>query len=229
MDKDAIHLADWYRILIGNVPGTFYFEILIRVAVVYLILVVSMRLMGRRMASKLSRNEMAAMVSMAAAIGVPILDTQRGLLPALIIACVIVVYQRIISRRAAKNENFEGISQGILTTLVENGVIKLDGLREVGVSRELLLAQLRSEGIVHLGHVKRLYLEANGAFTLIEAEEPKPGMSILPFWDTEYIAEQEPVADQLVCNYCGQPHPGKENKEAVCSTCGREEWVEPIK
>ncbi|WP_234734562.1 DUF421 domain-containing protein [Tellurirhabdus bombi] len=229
MKKEEIHLVDWYRILVGNVPGSFYIEILIRVSVVYLILVVSMRLMGRRMASKLSRNEMAAMVSMAAAIGVPILDTQRGLLPVIIIACVIVVSQQLISRRAAKDESFEGVSQGIITILIENAVLKLDKMREVGISRELLFAQLRSEGIAHLGYVKRLYLEANGAFTLIEEKEPKPGLSILPFWDTEYIAEQEQVDDQLACSYCGQPHPSMNNKETPCPTCRRTEWVAPIK
>lgn len=104
MKKDAIHLADWQRILFGEVPGSFYIEILIRAFVVYLILVVSMRLMGRRMSSQLSRNEMAAMVSMAAAIGVPIPDASRGLLPAVIIALVVVCTQRLVSHWASRNE-----------------------------------------------------------------------------------------------------------------------------
>ncbi|RYF54587.1 MAG: DUF421 domain-containing protein, partial [Cytophagaceae bacterium] len=158
MKEDEIYLADWQRILFGEVPGSFYIEILIRAFVVYLLLVVSMRLMGRRMSSQLSRNEMAAMVSMAAAIGVPILDASRGLLPAVIIAMVVVCIQRIISYWAARNETFEGISQDISSTLIENGVIQLAAMRDARMTGELLFAQLRSNGLIHLGHVKRLYI-----------------------------------------------------------------------
>ncbi|WP_338868029.1 YetF domain-containing protein [Spirosoma sp. SC4-14] len=224
MNKEDIHLTDWLRILIGEVPGSFYVEILIRAAAVYLILVVSMRLMGRRMASKLSRNEMSAMISLAAAIGVPILDPSRGLLPACIIAVVVVFTQRLVSYWAAKNSRFEGISQDISTTLVENSVMLLFNMKQSRITRELLFAQLRSHGILHLGQVKRLYMEANGAFTLIKDSMPKPGLLILPDWDTEFIQQQNKVDDQLVCYYCGNPLANTTFEEENCSNCGHHEW-----
>ncbi len=191
MNKEDINIYDWPRILIGEVPVIFYVEILIRATAVYLLLVVAMRLMGRRMASQLSRNEMAAMVSLAAAIGIPILDASRGLLPAFVIALVVVFTQRLVSYIAAKNEKFETLSQGDKSTLVENAVIQLANLKGTVVTRELLFAQLRSSGLIHLGHVKRLYMEANGSFTLIEDSNPKPGLSLLPEWDTEFVDQQE--------------------------------------
>lgn len=225
MKKDAIHIADWQRILFGEVPGSFYVEILIRAAVVYLILVVSMRLMGRRMSSQLSRNEMAAMVSMAAAIGVPILDASRGLLPAMIIALVVVCTQRIVSYWASRNEAFEGISQDINSTLVENSVIQLAAMKDARMTRELLFAELRSSGLIHLGHVKRLYIEANGEFTLIKESAPKPGLSLLPEWDTDFIEEQEKAPDQCVCYRCGNRQPEAGSKTDACTNCGRTHWV----
>lgn len=226
MEKDAIHLSDWLRILIGEVPGSFYIEILIRAAAVYLILVGSMRLMGRRMASQLSRNEMAAMISLAAAIGVPILDASRGLLPAVIIALVVIFVQRIISYWAAKNEKFEGISQGIADTLVENSVLQLENMQNSRVARALLFAQLRSEGLTHLGTVKRLYMEANGSFTLIKQPKPQPGLSILPEWDTDFISFQQQAPGQLVCHLCGNPQ--SEPARGACSNCGNDDWVAAI-
>ncbi|GAB3784254.1 DUF421 domain-containing protein [Spirosoma horti] len=229
MKKDDIYLADWQRILFGEVPGSFYIEIVIRAFVVYLILVVSMRLMGRRMSSQLSRNEMAAMVSMAAAIGVPILDASRGLLPAVIIALVVVCIQRIISYWAARNETFEGISQDISSTLVENAVIQLVAMKDARMTRELLFAQLRSSGLIHLGHVKRLYIEANGAFTLVKEPEPKPGLSLLPEWDTEFMDEQEKAPEQCVCYHCGNLQPQSGPKTDACANCGHTEWVQALK
>ncbi|GAB4040833.1 DUF421 domain-containing protein [Spirosoma gilvum] len=225
MKKEDIFLYDWQRILFGEVPASFYLEILFRAAVVYLILVVSMRLMGRRMSAKLSRNEMAAMVSLAAAIGVPILDPSRGLLLAVIIATVVVFIQRIVSYWAAKDQRFEASSQGDNRVLVQNAVMQLDNMEESRVSRELLFAQLRSSGLVHLGHVKRLYMEANGAFTLISETDPKPGLSVLPEWDTDFINEQKKVATQQVCNHCGNQQPDSADKAQPCSNCGHQEWV----
>jgi len=66
---DDTHLDQWSRILLGEIPPGFLLEVLFRLIVIYLILMVSMRLLGKRMASQLSRNDMAAMVSLAAAIG----------------------------------------------------------------------------------------------------------------------------------------------------------------
>ncbi|MFC5407687.1 DUF421 domain-containing protein [Larkinella bovis] len=229
MEKDAIHLYDWERILLGEVPGFFYLEILLRVAAVYLILVGSMRLMGRRMASQLSRNEMAALISLAAAIGVPILDPSRGLLPAVIIALVVIFVQRLISYWAARNEKFEGISQDIATTLVANSVLQLENMRSARMTRELLFAQLRSSGILQLGSVKRLYMEANGAFTLIQHPETQPGLSILPEWDSDFIAQQTVVTDRYVCYWCGQTQPAGTGDSAPCPHCQKQEWVQAIR
>ncbi|GAB3903178.1 DUF421 domain-containing protein [Larkinella knui] len=230
MEKEEIHLKDWPRILVGEVPGIFYVEILIRVAAVYLILVVSMRLMGRRMASQLSRNEMAALISLAAAIGVPILDPNRGIIPAVIIALVVILVQQLISYWAAKNERFEGISQDIVSTMVENSVLQLDNMKNARLTRELLFAQLRSSGLTHLGSVKRLYLEANGAFTLIPHPKTQPGLSILPEWDTEFVAQQHQVPGMLVCHHCGNLQAKTANDKAgkTCSNCGKQKWVPAI-
>src|SRR4051812_44835391 len=97
MKPEDIHLNDWQRIFLGDVPGGFYPEVVLRIAVIYLILMVSMRLMGKRMASQLSRNEMVAMVSLAAAIGIPLQAPDRGILPAFIIAFVVIIIQQIVA------------------------------------------------------------------------------------------------------------------------------------
>ncbi|MBC3787886.1 DUF421 domain-containing protein [Spirosoma utsteinense] len=228
MKKEDIHLFDWLRILVGEVPASFYVEIIIRAAFVYLLLVVSMRLMGRRMATQLSRNEMAAMVSMAAAIGVPILDASRGLLPAVMIAIVVVSTQRLVSYLASRNQTFEGISQDISVMLVEDAVMHLPVMKGSGITRQLLFAQLRSNGLTHLGYVKRLYMEANGSFTLITDPDPKPGLSLLPEWDADFLNEQEKAPGQLVCYHCGNPQP-ETNRNQSCTRCDRKEWVEALR
>ncbi|UOQ71833.1 hypothetical protein [Hymenobacter cellulosilyticus] len=72
MKPEEIHLTDYMRIILGQVPWSFLLEVAIRAIFLYILIVVSMRLMGKRMSSQLSRHELAAISSIAAAIGVPI-------------------------------------------------------------------------------------------------------------------------------------------------------------
>ncbi|WP_256009153.1 DUF421 domain-containing protein [Desertivirga xinjiangensis] len=227
MKKYLIHLEDWQRIVFGEAPPTFFFEILIRTLIIIAILLVSMRLMGRRMASQLSRIEMAAMVSLAGAIGVPIQVPDRGILPAVVIAIVVVSVERLISYFASRNQKFEQVTQDDVDILLEDSVLKMDAMQRTRITRDRLFAQLRSEGIKHLGSVSRVYMEANGFFSVVRREdvreEVKPGVCILPPWDEEFVRELK-VADFTVCMVCGKP----EEHGSKCPNCGGEEFEKAV-
>lgn len=229
MRSYQIYLNDWVRIFLGEVPASFYLEIILRTAFIYLILMVSMRIMGKRMASQLSRNEMVAMTSLAAAIGVPILAPDRGLLPAVVIAVIVVAVQRIIARIAFQNQKFEEFAQDNFTILVEDGLTFPDRMRKNRISQERLFAQLRSEGVDHLGKVRRLYLEAGGTFTLIRQLQPLPGLSVMPMYDIEYRNRQKTDKNLNVCNTCGNRHPITQHPENdICERCGANVWVPAV-
>jgi hypothetical protein len=97
MQPEEIHLSDWSRILLGEVPASFFIEVVLRAAFLYLLLIISMRLMGKRMSAQLSRNERISIVSLAAAIGVPLQAPDRGLLPAFVIAVAVIGAGRLIA------------------------------------------------------------------------------------------------------------------------------------
>jgi uncharacterized membrane protein YcaP (DUF421 family) len=228
MKPEEIHLTDLHRILFGEVPGSFYIELLIRTVVIYAILMISMRLMGKRMSAQLGRNEMAALVSLAAAIGVPLQAPDRGLVPAVIIAFVIIFFQIVISKYATINQHFEQLTQDEFAILVENSRMKLDKMVTTRISRERLFAQLRLSGISHLGMVKRLYLEANGSFTLIKNIETQPGLDIIPEKDQEFsIRIHQPTA-QLTCYSCGNMQTKDLQKGSECSYCRNDKWVPAV-
>jgi len=226
MDKYSIHLYDIRRILQGEVPLEFYIELLIRAVVVYLIIIGSFRLMGKRMSSRMTRNELAAVATLAAAIGIPLQTPDRGLLPGLLIAGIVVLVQRLVAARAARHERFERMTQGKISTLVQNACLQIDDMKECHMSRERIFSQLRSNNIRHLGEVQRLYLEANGSFTLIHHPQPVSGLCVLPEPDKDFIAEQPPDAGRQVCSYCGY---GQRPAAAqACPNCHHEEWVNAV-
>lgn len=225
MKPEEIHLKDFYRIFVGEVPGSFYIELLLRTIVVYAILMISMRLMGKRMSAQLGRNEMAALVSLAAAIGVPLQAPDRGLIPAIIIAFVIIFFQILISKYATLNQRFEQLTQDDFSILVEDSRMNLDKMIDTRISRERLFAQLRSSGITHLGLVKRLYLEANGSFTLVRNTEQQPGLNILPEKDPEYASEVHKSSGYQTCYTCGYIDKSAIKVGYECPHCKKNKWV----
>ena len=231
MKPEEIKLNDWTRILFGQVPAEFYIELIIRGFLVYFLLMVAMRLLGKRMSGHMSMLELAALVSLASAIGVPLLSPMNGILPAFIITIIIVGLTRLISFLSMKNEKFEDVTQQDLETIVEDGVMRLNIMKRVRITRERLFAQLRSDNLHHLGKVKRMYLEANGAFTLIPNTSVQPGLLVLPDWDKAFINERVQVTNINICKECGAKKPNvvKINDEGIeCTNCGFNEWTTAV-
>lgn len=229
MKKEDIDISDWLRILVGEVPAAFYLELLLRAAIIFLLLMVAMRFMGKRMSGLLSRNELVAMVSLAAAIGTPLTTPDRGILPAVIIAVIVVYIERWISAKAFRNEDFERYAIGKLDILVNDGVIDLNILKKVRISRERLMAELRGSGVKQLGSVKRFYMEASGFFTLIKNEEPNEGLLILPSWDEEFCKRLAPSEEQLACGSCGFLRQKPVTSGYKCPHCTADQWAMAVK
>lgn len=217
------------RWLVGEVPPLFYIELLIRAAFIYLLLMICMRLLGKRMSSQLGRNDLVAMVTLAATIGIPLQAPDRGLLPAVVIAIIIVITGRWISRKTFYSESFEKISQGNISVLVKNAVMDLTEMKKSRLTRERLVAQLRYSGIKQLGQVKRLYMEANGDFTIIEEEEPQPGLFIIPRTDTALYDRFERSDRLLSCENCGfTKEKPFEPADTECPSCGHKVWTPAV-
>lgn len=221
-----IHFMDLERILIGEVPTGFLFEVVLRISVLFVLIIVSMRLLGRRMTSSLNRHDMAAMVSLAAAIGVPLQDPSRGILPAMIIAIVIVSFVRTINILIFKSKEVEKRTQGNFSPLVIDGVLQIGNLIDERISRERLFAQLRSEKIESLGQLQRVYLESSGSYSVLKAPEPKPGLSAIPQWDKDFTEPSKISSYIFACNYCGWIN---ENKKVItCPNCRNTEWENAV-
>jgi uncharacterized membrane protein YcaP (DUF421 family) len=228
MEAEQIDINDWYRILIGQVPLTFIIETLIRSAIIYALLLVSIRLLGSRMAGQLSKNEMISITTLAAAIGVPLQAPDRGIIPSFIIAAIVILIGRLVSAWAARSPRFETLSQDKLSILVEDSVLQLAQMRKTRITRERLFAYLRSQGIIHLGQVKRAYLEAGGTFTMVCETVKRSGLSVIPPQDTEFLSAQVAEEDLLACANCGAL---RQNLPAMkpCPSCDKDKWERPLK
>jgi ribosomal protein L32 len=74
--------------------------------------------------------------------------------------------------------------------------------------------------------VKRVYLEANGSFSILRNPDPLPGLSVLPDWDKEFADTQKKDPTTQACKICGNTT--ADRTHSLCNNCGNNEWVPAI-
>ena len=180
MDFSDIRLTDFMRIAMGNAPWWFLIEVVCRGIVMYLLLLVVMRLMGRRIGGQMSTPELAVVFTLGAAIGMPVQAPQSGLLAAAVVLLVAFVFQRSVAHLSTKSRRFEIVTQGAVVVLVEEGRVNNDNRAKAALSRDKVFSELRSQGILQLGQLRRVYLEAPGEFSLVHYVKERPGLPLAP-------------------------------------------------
>ncbi|MDR5740792.1 MULTISPECIES: YetF domain-containing protein [unclassified Caballeronia] len=223
MDHPPFRLTDWHRFLFGNTSWHFLLEVLLRTSLTYVLLVMTMRLLGRRVAAQYTLFEISIVVTLAAAIGVPLQAANRGMLPPLLIALVAVGLQRLIARAGITNRRVETMVATDVTLLARDGRLDHAELVRTAMPREKIFEAMRIGGWQHLGQVSRLYMEPSGRFSFIPARPAKPGLSVLPAVDEELRAEAR-VDGWSACTHCGNTV-GADGSAAACDNCGAREWT----
>ncbi len=227
MPKPPIHVPDWPRFWLGQVPPTFLAEVALRMLVLYVAMAFAIRLMGRRTSSGLTRDEMLAIVALAAAVGPALQAPDLGLLPAVMIGAWVVLWQRGVAAATFRHPLLERLQHGRGRTLVVDGVVDLETLEACSLSRERLFAELRSKGLRQLGQVARVYFEAEGSFSIVERSPSTAGLSLVPSWDAELRREQPDDGEHVACADCGHLRE-RHAVEARCARCDSEAWVAPV-
>jgi uncharacterized membrane protein YcaP (DUF421 family) len=165
------------------------------------------------------------MASLAAATGLIIMAPDQGLLPPVIVLTVMLSIKWLLDKANYRSEKIEHLTEGHFSILIRDGVLQTDEMLQTRMSREQLFAQLRESGIIHLGKVKRMYIEANGAFTVIKDKGNNPGLPVIPGWDKDFLAGLHRVNDMDVCSHCGNI---KERQSDACKNCNALPTEHPV-
>jgi uncharacterized membrane protein YcaP (DUF421 family) len=134
------------------------------------------------------------------------------------------LYQRGLNLWAFKSRRGELILQGDVKQIVKDGCMDLEAMRHVVLSRERLFAILRQQRLVHLGEVKRVYLEADGHFSVYTQEDPPPGLCLLPAEDNTTYEKQYAAPGVYVCRGCGNLARQTQRPSGNCQRCGEQKW-----
>lgn len=229
MKKEDILWNDWHRILIGSAPTSFLLEVLIRTVIMYLVLLVILRLMGKRMGGQLTIAELAVMVTLGAIICVPMQVPDKGIFQGIFVLVCAWAFQRGFTLLGVRDSKMENLIQGKEAILIKDGVLEVKKLKEANISRQQLYGVLRAQNIFNLGEVERVYIEASGLFSVYKSDSPKPGLSIFPSRDGAILdGQQKPDEHVYVCRMCGRTAEDDHERNGHCSNCGCQNWEEAI-
>jgi uncharacterized membrane protein YcaP (DUF421 family) len=216
-------LDDLHRILLGKGSWWLLLEVFARSAFLFVLIMSSMRLLGRRVASQYTLFELSVVVTLAGAVGVPLQATDRGLLPPLLIMAVVIALQRCMSFASLKNGKVDKLVAGEVSVILCNGEICLDELRKAVLSRERLFSLLRGRGVQHLGQLSRVYLEPSGNIAVVWADTPRHGLSIVPDIDHS-LRQAMQVNGTWCCASCGFAREAEPEHSATCDRCEARAW-----
>lgn len=228
MERDAIELGDWQRILFGKAPLTFMAEVFLRTLCIYIVLIIALRLLGKRMNGQLTISELGIMITLGAIVAVPMQAPDRGLLPGILLLGCVLVMQRGLSWLTQKSRVIRRVTRGSTSLLVKDGCLNLQAMREARVSQAQLFGTLRSKAIRHLGQVRRVYLEACGRFSVFKSAESRAGLSILPPKDKAIRNAQPRAEHDRACARCGQVE-ADAHHGFVCAECGHGESLPAVR
>lgn len=227
MEKDRqLELFDMERLLIGEqLPYSFLWEVLVRSALMFFLVLVILRMSGKRGIKQLSIFELAILISLGSAAGDPMFYEEVGLLPAITVLVVVISLYKVITYLTGRFEKVEKYIEGKPVKLIENGKIVYDVFRREALAYDELFSQLRQHSVSHLGQVKCAYLETSGDLSIFyfPDEEVMPGLPILP--DIYDFPVEEFQKNRLyACKHCGNIQAPAQAE--VCSICNENEWLQ---
>jgi uncharacterized membrane protein YcaP (DUF421 family) len=147
--------------------GSDLVSVAIRTAIVYVVLVVGYRVVGKRAAGQLSTLNLVVLLIVANAVQNAMVGENTSLLAGLLAAAVILGLDLLVNVIADRVPRLREWLDGVPTLLVEDGTIRVENLRREGVSERELGIALRQNGLLTAAEARFVYLEPNGAISVI--------------------------------------------------------------
>ncbi|GAB6157254.1 DUF421 domain-containing protein [Desulfotomaculum varum] len=147
---------------------------LIRTLILFALVVVALRLMGKRQIGKLQPYELVIIVMIADLAAVPMEDIGIPLLSGIIPILTLLFVEVAISFAALKSERLRGVVCGTPSILVANGKIVEPELKRLRYNINDLLEQLRTKNFPNIADVEYAILETSGEISVVPKSQKRP-------------------------------------------------------
>lgn len=146
---------------------------LLRTIIIYILVLITMRLMGKREIGQLQPFELAISIMIADLASVPMSDIGVPIFNGVIPILGLLIMQMFISFINMRSISIRGIISGKPTILIYRGRIDEKALKKEKVTLNELQERLRQSSVFSIGDVEYAILETSGQLTVIQKPEKK--------------------------------------------------------
>ena len=155
-------------------------SIFIRTIIIYVILNVMLKIMGKRQIGELEVNELVSTLLISEIGALPISDTNISLLPSIIPILFIASAEVIISVVKNKSAIIKRAVEGEPVYIIYKGSLRQWVLAENRISINELLTEMRTQGIADIRDVRYAILEQNGKVSFLkESDNPNIARTLI--------------------------------------------------
>ncbi|WP_312206724.1 DUF421 domain-containing protein [Epilithonimonas hominis] len=219
-------MLDFKQILLGSEDWNFLLETVVRTIIMFVIIILGLRLLGKRGVKQLSVFELVVIIGLGSAAGDPMFYKDVGIIPAMVVFTMIISLYTIITYFIGKSKKFENLVEGKPICLINEGVFCIDDFKKESLGEDEFFAELRLKGVSNLGQIEKAIEEISGEISVFyyEDKDIKYGLPIMP-GSLDNVIKLIAVKKHYSCKFCGfteELNNGKHN----CKVCGKDEWVE---
>ncbi|KUO74936.1 MAG: hypothetical protein APF77_17860 [Clostridia bacterium BRH_c25] len=145
-----------------------------RTLILYVVIIIVLRLMGKRQIGQLQPSELVVALIIADLAAVPMANVGIPLINGIIPILTLFIMEELLSLISLKSEGARGFISGKPSILIERGTIMEEELRRMRYNLNDLLEQLRLKDFSNLEDIDYAILETSGQLSVIPKPENKP-------------------------------------------------------
>jgi len=146
-------------------------EIAIRTALIYLVVLIGIRLTGKREVGQMTPFDLVLLLLIANAVQNAMTGPDTSLTGGLVAAITLLAVNDIVSRLTWRYHRARRLIEGSPTLLIHSGKILEDHLARERLTREEVLQALRKHGVAAVEEVKLAVLEVDGSISVLKNDE----------------------------------------------------------
>ena len=149
-------------------------NILIKGLIIYSMLTVAIRFMGKRQIGELQPGELVTTMVLSEVATMPLLDDKFPVLSGISLVFLFVTLELLSSFLAMKFRPYRTLIQGHSVLIIKDGHLLKENLSMIRYSTDDLIEALRLKDVFDISQVKYAYVETNGALSVELKDKYRP-------------------------------------------------------
>ena len=170
--------------------------ILVRSAIIYVLIVFSVRIMGKRQIGELQPSELVITILLSEIASIPMQDNNIPILHSVVALFALVAYEILTSAAGLKSYKLRSFMQGHPVIVIRDGEIDMKALKKLRMTVNDLISALRQKDVFEISQVSYAIFETNGKISVLLKPQHKTSTAA----DLNIYPNDEGMPFAVVCD-----------------------------